>query len=465
MYVSNFCLVLFAVFVFSSSSLASLFFALCSLLFGRFSPTPPAARVLGLHACGWAGLVRLTRAIHCGRAFRVDDVGVVQPVVLLLPPHRAEATGWSKAAEVEVTRQWRLGGVTRMDVHQADVAPLMAAVLGVPFPVNSVGLLPFAFMPENGYRIRALKANAQQLAAHVRHRANVLSSRALWFRPFGGTAAMEKALEQVDTLLETYPSMKRHEVRVAFRCAPSSAWQFPVCVVCVTVCCVSVRVSLICHAARLWWSPPAVVMLFCFVVCVSASPSRSRVRCVFRLRSWYVITCCWCTCVVCTTAQRTCALQALEGMRYYQTYSWTFIMTCTVLAYFGWLAVQSAFITTNFTRLQFVHLRGASWKYWLAICLVMTSIWMCVPPVELPVGDNSVTHGCWYVGDACMHCAPSFLFVDESPWRYVVYATLPVGFWAFVFRYSAVAMYVFRLGPPASNPAVLLAKPFRVGCC
>lgn len=34
--------------------------------------------------------------------------------------------------------RWGLTHVRRHDIHQADVAPLMASIVGIPIPVNSV---------------------------------------------------------------------------------------------------------------------------------------------------------------------------------------------------------------------------------------------------------------------------------------------------------------------------------------
>jgi len=45
--------------------------------------------------------------------------------------------------------EWGLGHVTRTDVEQASLAPLMAALIGVPFPLNSVGVLPLDYLDDD----------------------------------------------------------------------------------------------------------------------------------------------------------------------------------------------------------------------------------------------------------------------------------------------------------------------------
>lgn len=52
----------------------------------------------------------------------------------------------------------------KRDVNQADITPLMALLIGLPAPVNSVGVLPLSHLPPNSlYPSTALLYNAKQV--------------------------------------------------------------------------------------------------------------------------------------------------------------------------------------------------------------------------------------------------------------------------------------------------------------
>ncbi|CAI5731788.1 unnamed protein product [Hyaloperonospora brassicae] len=74
----------------------------------------------------------------------------------------------------------------RKDVMQADVAPLISALLGLPYPRNSVGVLPFSYLTKGAYRSNAVKSNAQQLYLHALRKEQEKQSRTLLrYVPYG----------------------------------------------------------------------------------------------------------------------------------------------------------------------------------------------------------------------------------------------------------------------------------------
>lgn len=81
--------------------------------------------------------------------------------------------------------QWALDAVRRVDVNQADVAPLMAALLGVPNPTNSIGLLPVDYLERDARAVEQLQiANLQAIYRQLHAKRDEMAARSLWFRPF-----------------------------------------------------------------------------------------------------------------------------------------------------------------------------------------------------------------------------------------------------------------------------------------
>ena len=64
----------------------------------------------------------------------------------------------------EFLKEWRLENWKRRDVNQADIAPLMASLIGVPFPLNSVGILPVGYLNNTGlFKAESMFTNAVQI--------------------------------------------------------------------------------------------------------------------------------------------------------------------------------------------------------------------------------------------------------------------------------------------------------------
>ncbi|XP_075682849.1 GPI ethanolamine phosphate transferase 1 isoform X2 [Rhinoderma darwinii] len=60
--------------------------------------------------------------------------------------------------------EWNLENWKRLDVNQADVAPLMSTLIGIPFPLNSVGILPVEYInSSNLFKAESMLTNAVQI--------------------------------------------------------------------------------------------------------------------------------------------------------------------------------------------------------------------------------------------------------------------------------------------------------------
>ncbi|XP_065523599.1 GPI ethanolamine phosphate transferase 1 [Lathamus discolor] len=70
----------------------------------------------------------------------------------------------SQKFEDDFLKEWKLESLKRLDVNQADVAPLMASLIGVPFPLNSVGTLPLEYLNNSAhFKAESMFTNAVQI--------------------------------------------------------------------------------------------------------------------------------------------------------------------------------------------------------------------------------------------------------------------------------------------------------------
>lgn len=97
---------------------------------------------------------------------------------------------------------WGLNGIERVDVNQADIAPLMSTLLGLPCPVNSVGNLPLGYVDMiEAEEVEAVLANTKQILNQFLCKSKIKQSNSLYFKPFKLLAHHSAALEHIEYLI------------------------------------------------------------------------------------------------------------------------------------------------------------------------------------------------------------------------------------------------------------------------
>ncbi|XP_023272592.1 GPI ethanolamine phosphate transferase 1 [Seriola lalandi dorsalis] len=78
--------------------------------------------------------------------------------------HSAQRVTESQPYDDGYLQDWKLEHLRRVDVSQADIAPLMASLIGVPIPVNSVGVLPLLYLNNSDlFKAESMYTNAIQV--------------------------------------------------------------------------------------------------------------------------------------------------------------------------------------------------------------------------------------------------------------------------------------------------------------
>ncbi|KAJ1916040.1 Glycosyl phosphatidyl inositol anchor synthesis [Mycoemilia scoparia] len=119
----------------------------------------------------------------------------------------------------DFSKNWDLTNVERKDVRQADIAPLMASLIGVPLPMNSVGTLPLNYLDVSPkFRAKAAFANAKQILAQYQIKHDQKKSTEFHFVPYGPLHRPEKPIQKWIQEIEDAIDGGKYEV-AELRCA------------------------------------------------------------------------------------------------------------------------------------------------------------------------------------------------------------------------------------------------------
>ncbi|CAL1275668.1 unnamed protein product [Larinioides sclopetarius] len=103
--------------------------------------------------------------------------------------------------------EWKLTQVKRVDINQVDVAPLISTLIGIPFPVNSLGILPVEYLgTEWPHKALSLLTNARQILANYQRQMLQKKENTLpiFFWRFKELSSSRQAelMAMIDTLLK-----------------------------------------------------------------------------------------------------------------------------------------------------------------------------------------------------------------------------------------------------------------------
>lgn len=106
----------------------------------------------------------------------------------------------AKPSDEDTPADWNLDNLVRHDVEQADIAPLMAALIGVNFPMNSVGVLPTGILDASDeVKARLAYQNTLQIL-EMYHRKEEIKSEAHFYQGYPPLAKLSSEKERIAEL-------------------------------------------------------------------------------------------------------------------------------------------------------------------------------------------------------------------------------------------------------------------------
>lgn len=115
-------------------------------------------------------LVHLKRLTVCG--LNTDPDNTRTPLIAWGKGIRGPYPDSSVSSHDDYSNPWKLDHLLRRDVSQADLVPLMASLIGIDWPANSVGVLPDVDPTRVGYL--ASREGEEALARYALINAQVL---------------------------------------------------------------------------------------------------------------------------------------------------------------------------------------------------------------------------------------------------------------------------------------------------
>ena len=142
----------------------------------------------GMSVIGNHGDGRMLRNLYPGFVYRfkryfLDPDNTRTPLIAWGKGVRGPLQDTVPTSHDAYSEPWRLNHLLRRDVEQADIASLMAALIGISWPVNSVGVLPDVNPTLPGYldprggdeaRAKVALVNAKVILEHYRLKHGVL---------------------------------------------------------------------------------------------------------------------------------------------------------------------------------------------------------------------------------------------------------------------------------------------------
>jgi GPI ethanolamine phosphate transferase 1 len=134
--------------------------------------------------------------------------GVAKPVLA--------SKGSALGHEDGFSYDWGFDNVQRNDVAQADIAALMAYLIGVAFPVNSVGELPLPYVSASPRsKAKALLTNAREILEMYRVKEENKRSVSLDFTPFPGFSSPNDTPDERLTAIEALIKRNRYSEAIS----------------------------------------------------------------------------------------------------------------------------------------------------------------------------------------------------------------------------------------------------------